>query len=385
VPKRGEKWVNGVFGMTNLEQLRFHAISQSLFYPTNLKAAITRLGFVQADPIRSPARAQDLILRHRVRGYRVGDLDRRYSSLDIEEDFLYAYGYLSRKVWEMVHPRATTDLSNLEQKVLETVRRAGPIHPSDLEAGFGRDRVINSWGGYSKATKRALERLHYYGLLRIARREKGIRVYEAAVLPEEPMPPHQRLRKLMLVVANILAPVAERTLQAIASRIRRFVPGIADHRTVLRELFHTGELEKQSIDKISYVWPPSKIVREEPPRRVRLLAPFDPLVWDRGRFEHLWQWSYRFEAYTPPAKRLRGYYAMPLLWCDRVIGWANAEVAGQGLNVQFGFVEKRPADHDFRTEADAEIARLEAFFDLKNLLGAELPRGALLSPQCVHG
>jgi hypothetical protein len=46
-------------------------------------------------------------------------------------------------------------------------------------------------------------------------------------------------------------------------------------------------------------------------------------VWDRRRFEHLWGWAYRFEAYTPAPKRVRGYYALPLLWRDRVIGWGN--------------------------------------------------------------
>ncbi len=351
--------------MSNVQQLRNHAVSQSLFRPTTLKDAIERLGFVQADPIRSPARAQDLILRHRVKGYRAGDLDRRYVSLDLEEDLLYAYGYVSRKVWELLHPREPARVPDLERRILETVRRSGPIHPSKLQADFGRDRVINGWGGYSKATKCALERLHYVGLLRVARREKGIRVYEVASLPAEPLPPRERLRRMMVVVANILAPVAEKTLQAIASRLRRFVPGVADHRTVLRELLYSGELKEQSVDNISYVWPACHIVGEEPPRRVRLLAPFDPLVWDRRRFEHLWQWSYRFEAYTPPTKRLRGYYAMPLLWCERVIGWANLKVVGQGLSVDFGFVEKRPADSDFRVEADAEIARLEAFLKLK--------------------
>src|SRR2546430_16593659 len=91
--------------MSSLERLRALAISQSLFPPTVLKTAIRRLGFVQADPIRSPARAQDLILRHRVKGYRVGDLERRYASLDIEEDFLYAYGFLPRTIWRSLHPR----------------------------------------------------------------------------------------------------------------------------------------------------------------------------------------------------------------------------------------------------------------------------------------
>ena len=82
--------------MTNLQQLRVYAISHSLFHPVTLKAAIQRMGFVQADPIRSPARAQDLILRHRVENYKAGDLERHYRSLDIEEDYLYAYGFLSR-------------------------------------------------------------------------------------------------------------------------------------------------------------------------------------------------------------------------------------------------------------------------------------------------
>ena len=62
-----------MYAMPDLERLRVHAISQSLFPQTTLKAAIRRLGFVQADPIRSPARAQDLILRHRVKGYRAGE------------------------------------------------------------------------------------------------------------------------------------------------------------------------------------------------------------------------------------------------------------------------------------------------------------------------
>ena len=63
---------------------------------------------------------------------------------------------------------------------------------------------------------------------------------------------------------------------------------------------------------------------------MRLLAPFDPVVWDRRRFEILWGWAYRFEAYTPAAKRTLGYYALPLLWRDRVIGWGNLAVREGG-------------------------------------------------------
>ena len=68
-----------------LAHLRAHALARSLFAPTTLGKAIARLGFVQADPIRAPARAQDLTLRHRVEDYRAGDLERRYPRLAIED------------------------------------------------------------------------------------------------------------------------------------------------------------------------------------------------------------------------------------------------------------------------------------------------------------
>src|SRR5712691_2084084 len=131
--------------MPSLERLRVHAISQSLFPQTTLKAAIRRLEFVQADPIRSPARAQDLILRHRVKGYRAGDLERRYASLDIEEDVLYAYGFVPRTIWQLLHPRNIRSMLKLEKKVLDVVCKFGAMHPKKLEEHFGNARVINAW------------------------------------------------------------------------------------------------------------------------------------------------------------------------------------------------------------------------------------------------
>ena len=88
-----------------LDHLRRYAIARTLFKPTTLGRAITRLGFVQADPIRAPARAQDLTLRHRVVDYRAGDLERRYARLGIEEDFFVNYGFLPREVHALMHPR----------------------------------------------------------------------------------------------------------------------------------------------------------------------------------------------------------------------------------------------------------------------------------------
>ena len=92
------------------------------------------------------------------------------------------------------------------------------------------------------------------------------------------------------------------------------------------------------------------------------LAPFDPVVWDRRRFELLWGWPYRFEAYTPIKKRQWGYYALPMLWRDRVIGWANLSVADGELRAEFGYVsEAVPRDRTFKRELAAEIDRTRAF------------------------
>ena len=344
-----------------IERLRVHAVTHSLFPPATLKAAIRRLGFVQADPIRSPARAQDLILRHRVKGYRAGDLERRYASLDIEEDVLYAYGFLPRAVWQVLHPRTTKGLSKLEKKVLQTVHEFGRMHPRELEAHLGSGRVINAWGGYSKATTHALEHLHYRGLIRVAGRENGIRVYEPAP-PREPSAPAERLRTLILVIADILAPVPEKTLHSLIAWYR----DLGNPRATVDALLKSGELEKQTSDAVAYVWPHDSVGIPEAPRAVRFLAPFDPVVWDRRRFEHLWRWAYRFEAYTPVAKRVRGYYAMPLLWQDNVVGWANARIEEKRLKVDVGFVEQRPNSLDFRSELQAETERLALFLDVSN-------------------
>src|SRR5678815_3709652 len=88
-----------------VRELRRFAIGRSLATPTTLARAIERMGFVQADPIRAPARAQDLTLRHRAKGYRAGDLERRYGELDIEEEYFVNYGFLRRAHVELMHPR----------------------------------------------------------------------------------------------------------------------------------------------------------------------------------------------------------------------------------------------------------------------------------------
>src|SRR3954469_22031103 len=148
--------------MVLLSDLRRHAIARSLFEPTTLKRAIKRLGFVQADPIRAPARAQDLTLRQRVIDYRAGDLERAYGELAIEEDFYVNYGFMPRAVHALMHPRKprkpwTASDARRAKALLAFVQRHGAVHPREVDAYFAHGTVTNYWGGSSNATTHLLD------------------------------------------------------------------------------------------------------------------------------------------------------------------------------------------------------------------------------------
>ncbi len=342
-----------------VQRLRRLALTQTFFKPTTLEGAFDHLGFVQADPIRAPARAQDLILRHRVKGYHAGDLERRYHALGIEEDDLYAYGFLRRDLWSLLHPPDARGLSDLEMRLLDFIRASGPTHPNDLVAHFGNERAVNPWGSMSRATTLALEDLQRRGFLRISHRLKGVRVYDAVPVAETEVDRDEAMRQLAMVIIGILAPLPTSTIGPAFWRFRRGV-GANAYRNVLEAMTKDGILNRETIDGITYLYP-ADAAEGDAGDRVRFLAPFDPLVWDRKRFEHLWGWEYRFEAYTPVAKRIRGYYALPLLWRDDVIGWANLKVAGGTLDVELGYIDRAPASKVYTNALDAEVARFEAF------------------------
>jgi uncharacterized protein YcaQ len=126
-------------------------------------------------------------------------------------------------------------------------------------------------------------------------------------------------------------------------------------------------LPRATVEDVTWFWPAGEnpaSTRHEPDDAVRLLAPFDPIVWDRRRFEIFWRWPYRFEAYTPAPKRVLGYYALPLLWRDRVEGWANVAVRDGRLQPQVGFFGPRLTDPAFAAAMDDELHRLHAFLGL---------------------
>jgi uncharacterized protein YcaQ len=325
---------------------------------------------VQADPIRAPARAQDLTLRHRVVGYRAGDLERLYATLPIEEDFFVNYGFLPRRVQALMHPRTRlgswSPFSRRKaEAVLAFVRARGTVHPRDVDDHFSHGRVTNYWGGSSTATTHLLDHLHYRGLLRVVGRESGIRRYAVRTHDGAPRTKAERaarLDALIDVVVRKYAPLPSASLAWLAGRMRVAAPHLrADVREGLVRA--RQRLARARVDSVDWYWPADEAVPDwTNDDGVRLFAPFDPVVWDRRRFELFWGWPYRFEAYTPPSKRKIGYYALPLLWRERVIGWGNLSTKGGSLDAQFGYVSGRtPRDAAFRRALDAEVERIRTF------------------------
>jgi uncharacterized protein len=358
-----------------LDHLRRYAIARSLFKPTTLGRAIGKLGFVQADPIRAPARAQDLTLRHRVLNYTVGDLERRYRKLSIEEDFFVNYGFLPRSHHALMHPRVlkpswSPARMKKARAVLEFIRDRGPVHPRLVDAHFAHGKVTNWFGGSSNATTQLLDGMHYRGMLRIACRESGTRIYAVrepvAELPDAATA-SARFDALVDVVMNKYAPLTAAGLGRLTSLLCGGAPQWKSQRAAALARAKQ-RFTRFRVDGIDWYWPAGESPRSARWRlddEVRLLTPFDPVVWDRSRFTIFWNWIYRFEAYTPAPKRKLGYYALPLLWRDRVIGWGNLSATEGELRSTFGYVDRdAPRDPAFQAGLEAELARIRVFLGL---------------------
>ena len=366
--------------MITLDDLRCYAVARNFPKPTTLNRALQQMGFVQADPIRAPARAQDLILRHRVKNYRAGDLERRYQTLDVEEDFFVNYGYVTRSLQALMHPRSNSRVPaddvrspwGFGQKkkaklLLDFIRERGPVHPREVDEHFPQGRVTNYWGGSSNATTHLLDAMHYTGLLRIVRREKGIRIYAAhkhVNVPHSTAERRARIDALVDVVVRIYAPLHGPSLSYYLRRLRYAVP---QWQKDLPSALHRAKqrLLHARVENVDWYWPAEEDVTSHVTQdTVRFLAPFDPLVHDRDRFELLWHWVYRFEAYTPAPKRKLGYYAMPLLWRDQVIGWANLSMKNGALEHELGYTNSQPRERAFKHELDVELERMRTFLRL---------------------
>jgi uncharacterized protein len=240
------------------------------------------------------------------------------------------------------------------------------VHPREVDAHFRHGKARNWFGGSSNASTQLLDEMHYRGLVRTARREGGIRCYAARDAHEAVADAGAAIDTLVDVIVAKYAPLTSRTLGQMTALLRHAAPQWDEERNAglarARQRLAHGR-----VDGIDWYWP----VGEDPaspahavPDAVHLLAPFDPVVWDRRRFELFWHWPYRFEAYTPAPRRQLGYYALPLLWRDAVVGWANVGVRTGRLMPEVGFFGPRIGDPRFRAAVDDELQRLADFLGL---------------------
>jgi len=357
----------------SLRQFCCYAIARSLFTPTTLPRAIARLGFVQADPMRAPARAQDLILMHRVKGYRAGELERRYPRLAVEEAFFVNYGFLPRETLALLYPRAAPRSWDLRmqahtEELLAFVRQQGRTYLKDVQAHFNHGR-IRRWGADLNASTHLMEGLHYRGLLRVERRENGTRVYQAIDhLPHDDSPesPLARAGQLLDIVVRLYAPLPAASLNYLCGLLRYGVPHLAGEVRQLQEHAKSRYAHAQ-VDGVLWFWPQGEnptAARHQVDDALRFFAPFDPLVWDRRRFQLLWGWEYKFEAYVPAHKRRMGHYALPMLWGEKMLGWANLKVVGGKLQHEIGFAGTRPRGRALQRALDQALQRMHEFLEL---------------------
>ena len=251
-------------------------------------------------------------------------------------------------------------------EILDRIRAEGPIRASDLlEPRPSRPGTMWNW----HAGKVALEWLFYTGVLTARHRTAGFeRVYDLTerVLPPEvlaaPTPePADAVRELVRTAGSALGVATERDLRDYF----RLKPAPA--RRAIDELTEAGELQPVEVE--GWGAPAWLDPRARRPRWIRaraLLSPFDSLVWERPRVERIFGFRYRLEIYTPAAKRVHGYYVLPFLLGDRLVGRIDLKADRQAgvLRVQSAFAEDGVDRGLVATELAGELALLAGWLEL---------------------
>jgi uncharacterized protein YcaQ len=236
--------------------------------------------------------------------------------------------------------RVAQERPDLVERVLSEVAERGPMAASEMEEEA--PRRAEPWWDWSDA-KRAFEFLFWSGLITSARRRNFERLYDLPerVLPRAvvsaPTPPaDEAQRQLVRIAARSLGVAAERDLRDY------FRLPVAETRERVAELVEAGELLGVEVDGWStpgYLWHETTVPRKVDGRA--LIGPFDSLIWERSRVERVFGFRYRIEIYVPAPKRVHGYYVLPFLLGDRLVGRVDlkADRAAGELRVRAAHAE----------------------------------------------
>lgn len=301
----------------------------------DVATALHHHGYIQIDPINVCGRMQDLILRNRVQDYREGDLFRLLhgtADAPLAAESRQAFEHhlphthiltaLPKEAWPYLlatmRHRTGTDSTwsgklddreaPLAAKILAGISEHGPLSSEDVDDD---QRSHHGWGSQATLAKATLQKLFFHGRVLIARRDGIRRLYDLPerVLPASvlalPEPDAEAVRRW-----SVLLKLRQRRLVVLT---RQELPVVADAvQPLVVEGCPTLYCLKEDVALLD------DLGAGEP--LPTLLAPLDPLIYDRKITRHLWDFDYTWEVYTPAEKRVRGYYALPLL--------SNLEIAG---------------------------------------------------------
>jgi uncharacterized protein len=301
-----------------------------------------RLGSVQFDPLSVAGRNHDLVLHARVAGYDPAWCDLLYERRELFEAYNKGLSLVrvSDVPWFRVavgasSARILAEHADVAEQVLERIRVDGPLSALDFERRRGP--LVDWFGVPTNVVRAVLEAHAATGALGLARRDGNRRYYD---LIERLLPPEILARKL---------PLAEQLRHKMLSRYRAHGllgiggggdifgglgpakpdPERPEHpgRTALREeLIEDGEIVPVTVEGVRGK---RFVLREEvellesppePPPSVAFVPPFDPLIWDRSLLGSLFGFDYVWELFVPPAKRRWGWYVLPILFGDRLVG-----------------------------------------------------------------
>ena len=301
-----------------------------------------RLGSIQFDPIAVAGRTHDLVLHARVAGYEPAWCDVLYERREIFEAYNKGLSFVPAREFPWFRatssrnsPRILAENADVAKRVLERIRADGPLSALDFDRAQG---ATLDWFGVPTNTVRAvLEAYAVTGVLGLARRDGNRRYYDL-------------LERLLQ--ADVLAravPLQEQLRHKLLSRYRAHgllgvggggdifggigpakpdprLPGHPGRTAVREELIAEGALVPVEVEGVRgkrFVVEEEVGLLEdtpEPPPSVAFLPPFDPLVWDRALLGSLFEFDYVWELFHPPAKRRWGWYVLPLLFRDRLVG-----------------------------------------------------------------
>lgn len=300
-----------------------------------------RLGSIQFDPLAVAGRSHDLVLHARVAGYEPAWCDGLYERREIFEAYNKGLSLVATDdlPWFRVPSRSAArtiaENADVAGRVLERVRAEGPLSSLDFERERG---PTTDWFGVPTNTVRAvLEAYAATGVLGLARRDGNRRYYDVVerLLPAEVLERDLSLRERLR--HKLLSRYRAHGLLGVGGGGDIFSgigPAKPDPRwpenpgrTALREeLVATGELVPVEVENVRgkrLVLAAEVDLLErppEPPPSVAFLPPFDPLVWDRALLGSLFEFDYVWELFFPPEKRRWGWYVLPLLFRDRLVG-----------------------------------------------------------------